>query len=116
MPLPLRTMSQPYHHCGRAHYCRHLPCVGHANTESPMMRTGKLLLGAALAAVAGSSAASAAPAAPVDLVLVIAADTSQSIDDREAALERQGVAAAFRSPEVLRAISSGALGRIAVLY
>jgi len=81
-----------------------------------MMHAGKLLLWAALAAVAWSSGAAAAPAAPVDLVLVIAADTSQSIDDREAALERQGVAVAFRSPEVLRAISSGALGRIAVLY
>src|SRR5579871_4437596 len=52
----------------------------------------------------------------VDLALVIAADTSSSIDDREAALEREGVASAFRSPEVVRAISSGSLGRIAVLY
>ena len=52
----------------------------------------------------------------VDLELVIAADTSSSIDDREAALEREGVASAFRSPEIPRAISSGSLGRIAVLY
>ena len=59
--------------------------------------------------------ADSAPAA-VDLELVIAADTSSSIDDREAALEREGVASAFRSPDVLRAITSGALGRIAVLY
>src|ERR1700686_2019861 len=79
---------------------------------SPMMHARKLFLWAALTAAAWSSVASAAS---VDLVLVIAADTSSSIDDREAALERQGVAAAFRSPEVLRAISSGALGRIAVL-
>ena len=78
-----------------------------------MMRVGKLLLWAALAATAWSPSAFAVS---VDLALVIAADTSQSIDDREAALERQGVAAAFRSPEVLRAISSGSLGRIAVLY
>jgi hypothetical protein len=59
--------------------------------------------------------ADSAPAG-VDLELVIAADTSYSIDDREAALEREGVASAFRSPDVLRAIASGALGRIAVLY
>ena len=74
---------------------------------------GKLFLWAALAASAWSSSAFAAA---VDLELVIAADTSSSIDDREAALQRQGVAAAFRSLEVVRAISSGALGRIAVLY
>jgi len=79
------------------------------------MHTAKLFLWAALAASALSSSASPA-VAPVDLQLVIAADTSSSIDDTEAALERQGVAAAFRSPEVVRAISSGALGRIAVLY
>ena len=78
-----------------------------------MMHAGKLFLWAALAASAWPSVAFAAS---VDLALVLAADTSQSIDDREAALERQGVAAAFRSPELLRAISSGALGRIAVLY
>lgn len=77
------------------------------------MHAGKLFLWAALIAGAWPSVAFAAP---VDLELVIAADTSSSIDDREAALERQGVAAAFRSPEVVRAISSGALGRIAVLY
>jgi hypothetical protein len=77
------------------------------------MHAGKLFLSAALVASAWSSSALAAP---VDLELVIGADTSSSIDDREAAQEREGVAAAFRSPEVLRAISSGGLGRIAVLY
>lgn len=71
--------------------------------------------GAIVAAVCFASPAFAA-AAPVDLELVIAADTSSSIDDREAALEREGVVSAFRSPEVLRAISSGSLGRISVLY
>jgi hypothetical protein len=50
----------------------------------------------------------------VDLELVLAADNSQSIDRAEAALQRQGVAAAFRSPEVVRAIQSGSLGRIGV--
>jgi hypothetical protein len=60
------------------------------------------------------------PAAParqaVDLELVLATDNSQSIDPSEAALQRRGVAAAFRSPEVIRAIQSGSLGRIAVAY
>jgi hypothetical protein len=59
-----------------------------------------------------------APAAPqaVDLELVLATDNSQSIDPSEAKLQRQGVAAAFRHPEVIRAIQSGSLGRIAVAY
>jgi len=78
------------------------------------MRYKKLILGAIAAAASCIPAFAAAPA--VDLELVIAADTSSSIDDREAALEREGVISAFRSPEVLRAISSGSLGRIAVLY
>jgi hypothetical protein len=50
------------------------------------------------------------------LELVLATDNSQSIDRGEAALQRQGVAAAFRSPEVVRAIQSGSLGRIGVAY
>jgi hypothetical protein len=62
----------------------------------------------------------ALPATPprevVDLELVLATDNSQSIDPSEAALQRRGVAAAFRSPEVIRAIQSGSLGRIAVAY
>lgn len=78
------------------------------------MHYKRLLLGAIAVAASCAPVLAAAPA--VDLELVIAADTSSSIDDREAALEREGVASAFRSPDVLRAISSGSLGRIAVLY
>jgi hypothetical protein len=72
------------------------------------------VLGFVIAALA--SAARAQAAEPVDLQLVIAADTSSSIDDEKAALERAGVIAAFRSPDIVRAIQSGALGKIAVLY
>jgi len=61
-------------------------------------------------------ARSEAAAESVDLELVLATDNSQSIDAAEAALQRQGVAAAFRSPEVVRAIQSGSLGRIGVAY
>jgi hypothetical protein len=77
---------------------------------------------AAIATVFGVAlmATAAFPAAPVrqavDLELVLAADNSQSIDASEAALQRQGVAAAFRNSEVIRAIQSGSLGRIAVAY
>jgi hypothetical protein len=52
----------------------------------------------------------------VDLELVIASDNSQSIDPTEAALERQGVAAAFRNDDVVKAIQSGSLGKIGVAY
>ena len=52
----------------------------------------------------------------VDLELVIATDVSRSIDSDEARLQRQGIAEAFRSREVIDAIQSGVLQRIAVAY
>ena len=71
-----------------------------------------------LCGVAAAPMVRSAPATPqaVDLELVLATDNSQSIDPSEARLQRQGVAAAFRHPEVIRAIQSGSLGRIAVAY
>jgi len=77
------------------------------------------LAGAAVFATAiAAPLASSAPAPPqtVDLELVLATDNSQSIDRSEALLQRQGVAAAFRHPDVVRAIQSGTYGRIAVAY
>jgi hypothetical protein len=53
---------------------------------------------------------------PVDLELILAVDVSLSIDEDERQLQRQGWVAAFRSPEVLRAIRAGFYGRIAVAY
>lgn len=50
----------------------------------------------------------------VDLKLVLATDVSGSITNNELWLERQGTAAAFLYPDVIRAIENGALGRIAV--
>ncbi|MGI9464235.1 MAG: DUF1194 domain-containing protein [Aestuariivirgaceae bacterium] len=50
----------------------------------------------------------------VDLALVLAIDCSYSVDDREFRLQLDGLAAAFRTPEVQRAIAEGTLGRIAV--
>ncbi|MFL5110836.1 MAG: DUF1194 domain-containing protein, partial [Microvirga sp.] len=63
-----------------------------------------------------------APGAParadteVDLALVIAVDISYSMDMDELALQRQGFADAFRSPQVHDAIRRGLLGKIAVVY
>lgn len=58
----------------------------------------------------------AAPRAetPVDLELVLAVDASGSVDDREFALQLDGIANAFRDEAVQRAIAAGELGRIAV--
>lgn len=50
----------------------------------------------------------------VDLELVLAVDTSGSVDDDEYALQVSGIARAFRDPEVVAAIAAGPLGRIAV--
>ena len=52
----------------------------------------------------------------VDLELVLAVDVSGSMDEDEHALQRQGYVAAFRHPQVINAIRSGFLGRIAVTY
>lgn len=52
----------------------------------------------------------------VDLELVMVTDVSRSIDEGEARLQREGVAAAFLSADVIGAIRGGALGRIAVAY
>ena len=68
----------------------------------------------ALSMVPGSAAAQAARA--VDLELALAVDVSGSIDPHEAELQRNGYIAAFRHPDVIRAISNGILGRIAVAY
>jgi hypothetical protein len=60
----------------------------------------------------------AAPAAPieVDVELVLAGDVSSSMCASELRLQRDGFVTAFRHPEVMRAILSGMLGRIAVTY
>ena len=51
-----------------------------------------------------------------DLLLVLAADVSRSIDDGEFELQRKGYAAALSDPRVLAAIRGGANGTIAVCF
>jgi len=67
-----------------------------------------------------ASALFAAPftraAEPVDLLLVLAADVSRSVDSQKFQLQREGYAAALANPRVLEAIQSGRRGRIAVLF
>lgn len=57
-----------------------------------------------------------AQATEVDLLLVLAADVSRSIDQRQFNLQRDGYAAAISDPRVVQAIRSGRLGRIAACY
>ena len=63
-----------------------------------------------------AGAARAADSPKVDLLLVLAADVSRSIDDAKYELQRKGYAAAMSDPEVLKAIASGPTGRIAVAF
>lgn len=73
------------------------------------------VLAAALAALL-ALASPPARAEAVDLALVLAIDVSRSIDEVEAALQRQGYLAALTNPKVVQAIQSGAIGRIALTY
>src|SRR4029079_12299838 len=50
------------------------------------------------------------------LELVLAVDVSRSIDADEAALQRKGYIAAISHPDFIRAIKTGANGRIALAY
>jgi hypothetical protein len=71
------------------------------------------ICGSVLALTLAASAGLAAPE-QVDLKLVLAVDVSGSINDEELRVERDGTADAFLNPDVIKAIQSGALGKIAV--
>lgn len=74
---------------------------------------------ALLVMLVGAAAARGAAAEgelAVDLELVLAVDVSGSIDPAEALLQREGYIKALTSPEVVRAVTGGPNGRIAVSY
>src|SRR5260221_5236036 len=71
-------------------------------------------LALAIAVAAGLSGAAASPADRVDLSLVLAVDSSSSVDAEEFALQMEGLAHAFREPALLAAIESGVHRAIAV--
>jgi hypothetical protein len=72
----------------------------------------------ALAAVIAALFAAAMPARAdgVDMLLVLAADVSRSIDDGEFELQRKGYAGALGDPRVLKAITGGPNQAIALSY
>jgi hypothetical protein len=70
----------------------------------------------ALLVLALLSAPLARAAEPVDLLLVLAADVSRSVDQAKFQLQREGYAAAIADKRVLEAVSSGRHRRIAICY
>lgn len=80
------------------------------------MRVPGPIRAALVAVLVLGSVAETDAAEPVDLELVIATDVSYSIDREEARLQREGVASAFVSREVIQAIKGGVFGKIAVAY
>jgi hypothetical protein len=77
-----------------------------------MLQVG-VILATALAAILSVPAWAAER---VDLLLVLAADVSRSVDDPKFRLQRSGYAAALENPRVLEAIQSGTNRRIAVCF
>ena len=74
------------------------------------------LLPALLALALAQLAPAPARAQQVDLLLVLAADVSRSVDHQKFMLQREGYAAAVSNPQVLDAIRSGSNGKIALTF
>jgi Protein of unknown function (DUF1194) len=81
---------------------------------SSMMQTIRCLFLCFVAALGWAPAVRAEES--VDLILVLAADVSRSVDNAKFQLQRDGYAKAFSDPRVLSAITSGLHGRIAVCF
>jgi len=80
------------------------------------MRRRTLLAAGCGALLAPRLARASADETEVDLLLVLAADVSQSMQNRELKLQRDGYVAALRDREVMEAACSGAYGAVAVTY
>src|SRR6516225_5951956 len=78
---------------------------------SPMRAAVSAVLLLVLFALDGGVAAQT-----TDLLLVLAADVSRSIDETEFALQRKGYSAALTDPRVLAAIRGGSTGTIAICF
>lgn len=81
------------------------------------MRFHVLFLGGVLIAggVVAPAGAESPINQPVDLAIVLLTDVSQSMDDREYGMVKEGYKAAFSDPEVIRALLSNSKG-VAVTY
>lgn len=80
----------------------------------PSRRAFAALAGGALA-LAGAHRVRAAEPDDVDLQLALAVDASGSVNAHRFELQKQGYVSAFRDPQVVKAVTSGMLGSIAVM-
>jgi hypothetical protein len=80
----------------------------------PSRRAFTALAGGALA-LAGAHRVRAAEPDDVDLQLALAVDASGSVNAHRFELQKQGYVSAFRDPQVVKAITSGMLGSVAVM-
>ncbi len=85
-------------------------------TWVPSVRTWALSLVLACGGAVLSGPPSLAGLVPVDVELVMSVDVSGSIDAEELQMQREGYVAALTDPEVVKAITRGVLGKIAVAY
>jgi uncharacterized protein DUF1194 len=81
-----------------------------------VMRIAARVIFAGLALLLSCASLLAQPKEKVDLLLVLAADVSRSINDNEFALQRKGYASAVTDQRVVRAMKSGPNGRIGVIF
>jgi hypothetical protein len=91
---------------------------GQAPLARPAPGSTMTLIRLLVAAIAGliCSVGAATAAEGTDLLLVLAADVSRSVDHQKFQLQREGYAAAMADPRVIEAIRSGPHGRIAVSF
>jgi hypothetical protein len=83
----------------------------------PLQRLRTAVLAVALLAAPASAQELAQPErTQVDLELVLAVDVSRSMDYDEQIIQRDGYVAAFRDERVVRAMTGGYHGRVAVTY
>ena len=77
---------------------------------------------AAILAICCSDGAAAQTEAPspgpvaVDAEIVLAVDVSRSMDMTEFAVQRDGYVSALRHPDLIRAVTAGPLGKVAIAY
>jgi hypothetical protein len=90
---------------------------GRLKGAATLVLAGLISLGAPVAAQQVSPAAQGKSGITnVDLELVLAVDISQSMDEDEHTLQRNGYVDAFRHKDVVNALMSGPEGKIAVVY
>jgi hypothetical protein len=89
-----------------------------ANREEvgPMKKLAATVALAVICVLGGGFDSPPARAEQVDMLLVLAADVSRSIDDGEFNLQRKGYAQAMSDPRVLRAIVGGRHHAIALTF